>query len=109
VQKKRDSGNRKTLVPENWQLNEKFFSWLREKFPDIAEPEIQNDIEKFRNYSHSNGKAYLNCEAGLRNWFMSPYFQQARAAPSQTPKPYQRLHGSQIVPGHMRQGGILEL
>lgn len=97
----------KKIVPSDWQPPLTFRAWLSEKRPDVTEEEIQAQIQKFKDYCHSNGKGYLNFEAALRNWFTSPLYAPALKEKKQETEIYINPYciSNRVKPGHERIGG----
>ncbi len=106
--------NRKTLVPDDWQPSERFDAWLRENHPDIGFVEREQELRRFKDYCHANGKKYADHEAALRNWFNSPYRQKKDDSglyghTTQAPATGTMIPGNRIAPSSERKGGVLEL
>lgn len=97
----------KKIVPSDWQPPLTFRAWLSEKRPDVSEEELQAQIQKFKDNSLANGNAYLNFEAALRNWFLSPYYAPALKEKKQETEIYINPYciSNRVKPGHERIGG----
>ena len=56
----------KRMVPKDWKPNQKHIDRANELNIDV-----NTEAEKFYNYSHSNGKKYLDFDRAFDNWLLN--------------------------------------